>query len=144
MNVFEDFKKHLRKEYHTSIEFSKEFDIQGFNYHIDHHGMDLVDVPFEYSPNEVIYFEIEYDEAANKLIRENYELIKRCFAKANLRFVYLPLIGKEITEDEQYWKYVTPSGNKLDDTEIQSLSNDYLFQFLAETDNNYRISEKAV
>ena len=144
MNIFNFRKKYFisPKEKHVSNAGIKN-KIQDLNFSVEHHGMDLVNLPFECSLNEVIYFEIEYDEATNRIIRENIDFIRDCFAKANLRFIYLPLIGKEIAEDKQYWKYISPSSKDIR-AELPSLSNDYIFQFLAETDNNYQIGKTSL
>lgn len=72
--------------------------------------------------NEVIYMEDDYNEAANHCIRKNFELIKQCFAKRNLRFVYLPWLETEL-KDERIWKYQTPFKEEKCDIKIPSLKS---------------------
>lgn len=99
-------------------------------YNIKHTAVELVNLPFEPSYNEVIYMEDEYNEATNKCIRENYELIKRCFAKRNLRFIYLPWLGKELEENKDVWRYRMPYKNKKCDIDVQPLKSSYLLDFM--------------
>lgn len=99
-------------------------------YNIKHTAVELANLPFEPSYNEVIYIEDEYDEATNNCIRENYELIKKCFAKRNLRFVYLPWIGKEIEENKGIWKYLNPHEPICHDTTRFSIRSNGLLDFM--------------
>ena len=99
-------------------------------YNIKHTAVELAHLPFEPSYNEVIYMEDEYDEATNKCIRENYELIKKCFAKRNLRFVYLPWIGKELEEHEGIWKYRQPYETLRHETNLPSFRSNCLLDFM--------------
>lgn len=52
-------------------------------------------LPFTPEPEQVIYFESEYDEKINKFIRNNYESLKKEFAEQGLMFCYLPLLAEE-------------------------------------------------
>lgn len=137
-------KLNLFKNKHNSeyIPFHKESVFDAWNkeqkheqwkkpkYNIKHTAVELAHLPFEPSYNEVIYMEDEYDEATNRCIRENYELIKRCFAKRNLRFIYLPLLGKELEENEGVWKYRQPYGNLQRRTNLPSLKSNCLLDFM--------------
>lgn len=52
-------------------------------------------LPFTPEPEQVIYYESEYDEKINKFIRNNYESLKKEFAEQGLMFCYLPLLAEE-------------------------------------------------
>lgn len=58
-------------------------------YLVAKYGIMVQNLPFEPSPNEVIYLENTYNEATNRCISENLELIRTCFARVGKRFVYL-------------------------------------------------------
>ena len=107
-------------------------------YEIEHTGVELQCMEFLGVRNEVIYMEDDYNEAANCCIRENYELIKQCFAKKNLRFIYLPWLGKEL-KDEKIWKYQTPFKDVKCDIDIPSLKSNYLLDFMARPENRYKV-----
>ena len=117
----------------------KERDEAFYNpkYEIEHTGVTLKDIPFTGARNEVIYMEDDYDEDANRCIRENYDLIKGCFAKKNLRFVYLPWIEKELN-DERILKYRIPNGDVHCDIDITPLKSNYLLDFMLRPENRHQ------
>ena len=117
----------------------KEEALYNSKYEIEHGGVTLKDIPFTGARNEVIYMEDEYDEAANRCIRENYDLIKECFAKKNLRFVYLPWIEKELN-DERILKYRIPNEDVYCDIDITPLKSNYLLDFMLRPENRYKIA----
>ena len=120
----------------------KERDEAFYNpkYEIEHTGVTLKDIPFTGARNEVIYMEDDYDEDANRCIRENYDLIKECFAKKNLRFVYLPWLGKELN-DERILKYQIPNGDVHCDIDITPLKSNYLLDFMLRPENRYKVGK---
>ena len=107
MEVFR--RKKVYAQLPRPCDMTEEDEAPNSKYEIEHTGVTLKDIPFTGARNEVIYMEDDYDEDANRCIRENYDLIKECFAKKNLRFVYLPWIEKEL-KDERILKYRTPCG----------------------------------
>ena len=125
------------------IDLSREEREEAFynpKYEIEHTGVALKDIPFTGARNEVIYMEDDYDEAANRCIRGNYDLIKECFAKKNLRFVYLPWIEREL-KDEHILKYRIPYGNTNCDIDITPLRSNYLLDFMVRPQNRYKVGK---
>ena len=108
-------------------------------YKVNHDAVGLSDLPFEPSWDEVIYIEKEYDERTNQVILENIELIKECFAKHNFVFVYLPLLAKELTSDENVWKYREPYMSQTCDIKLPLLKSDYLLDFMTNQENRNQI-----
>lgn len=109
-------------------------------YEIEHTGVELQCMEFLGVRNEVIYMEDDYNESANRCISENYELITQCFAKRNLRFVYLPWLGAEL-KDERIWKYQTPFKDVKRDIDIPSLKSNYLLDFMVRPENRYKVGK---
>ena len=113
-----------------------------------HHGLRTIGLPFEPVHEEVIYIENEYDEATNRCIEENIDLIQECFAKRNFVFVYLPLLGKELAAEDirrYHQPYVSASetdiGAEQDDTgEMASLKSSYLLDFMKNPQNRGNIA----
>lgn len=101
-------------------------------YKIEYGRIMFVDLPFECSQNEVIYLENKYDEAANRCIRKNIRLIEKCFAKRCLRFVYLPYLGEELSDNKDIWRYRMPYG-EIEKHKVPSLKSNYLLDYVAQT-----------
>ena len=78
-----------------------------FNLH--HRGVTVHDIPFVPDKKEVFYLENDYNEEANKFIRENINYIRELFAKKGLRFTYLPDKKLDISKLEIYAKYLYPN-----------------------------------
>lgn len=91
-----------KRYYGEEHEWNPKFDLH-------HRGVTVHNIPFVPDKKEVFYLENEYDEAANKFIRENIGYIKELFAKKGLQFTYLPDKKLDITKLEIYAKYLYPN-----------------------------------
>lgn len=106
-----------------------------------HSGMQLFHLPFTPNPHEVIFFENAPDEAANRFVRQNKELIQRKLAEKGFSFVYLPDMQLDVEDLLKTVEYCTPDG--LDEATRQEvltmaqegLPNDYLLQFMVKPKN---------
>ena len=65
-------------------------------------------MPFDPSPYEVMYTEALRDEEINACIVEHLDLIRRTMAARGRVFVYLPLLGDELTASPEVWRYRVP------------------------------------
>lgn len=112
----------------------------GDKYEINHRGFGFRDsIPFEPTTDEVIYIEDEYDEKTNHCIRENIDFIRECFAKRGFVFVYLPLLGEELKDNADIWRYKYPFADKVGKFDVQPISSNYLLDFMVHPENRYMI-----
>lgn len=102
------------------------------------------ELPFTGTEHEVIYMEDDYDEATNRFIRENIELIKECFAKRDLRFVYLPLLGQDLESNDDVWKYFRPYEKERHDEHVASLPSNFLLDFMYEPANRKKLNKPSL
>lgn len=128
-NIFSRWKTPQRSDY----EYYKEKFAMGYA------RMGLEHLPFEPSGNEVIYVENEYNEATNRFILKNLTKIRKCFAKKNLMFVYLPTLTQELKTDDKVWRYRKPYGEIDKSVELPTLDSGYLLNFMCELENRKQI-----
>ncbi|MBQ7421697.1 MAG: hypothetical protein IJV27_06130 [Prevotella sp.] len=112
-------------------------------YDVEHHGVGLADIPFEYAPEEVIYWEGDYDEAANACVRENLPLIRECMAKWGLRFVYLPLLVEELTADADLWRYRQPYGEAHAAEGMVAPPSNFMLDYMERPENRSTVAKPA-
>lgn len=86
----------------------KGIDLTPYPYRFQRSAVELVDIPFEGTDNEVIFLEGFYHPRANACVRKHLPLIRECMAKHHLRFVYLPLLQEEVAADADAWHYHHP------------------------------------
>lgn len=112
-------------------------------------------LPFEPTSDEVIYLENEYDENANRCIRENIDFIRECFAKRGLVFVYLPLLGDELKDNADIWRYRYPSEEQTGEFGIRPVASNFMLDYMLRPKNrpmirpcfaraNYQIPERVL
>lgn len=110
-----------------------------------HSGMQLFHLPFTPNPHEVIFFENAPDEAANRFVQQNKELILRKLAEKGFSFVYLPDMRIDVDDLLKTVEYSTPEGvdeatrQKVLAMEQEGLPNDYLLQFMVKPKNRGKI-----
>lgn len=104
-----------------------------------HHGFSIQDLPFKPSHNEVIYVENDYDGPTNRFIVDNIGLLRECFAKHNLVFVYLPLLGRDLA-DEKVWRYRKPYGPTESAGELPPLRSDFLLGHMKSPENRDKMT----
>lgn len=92
----------------------------------------LTGLTFAPSDDEVIYVS-KGQKHTDEFISDNLCLIKSCFAKFNLRFIYLPLLLNEVQADINAIRYVAPAGTRIPVDSVPQLQNDYLLQFLGDS-----------
>lgn len=114
-------------------------------YSLDTGGVELDNIPFGTSLNEVIYTEGEYDEPTNRFILENIETARKCFANHNLRFVYLPLLYREIMNGiNDAFGYYCPGNEGINNLETLSFKSDFLLNFMMRPENRHKISKPSL
>ncbi|MBR5102960.1 MAG: hypothetical protein IK092_07530 [Muribaculaceae bacterium] len=102
-------------------------------------------LPFVPEPDEAIYLENEHDDATNAFIVANIDLITRCFARENLRFVYLPALTAGV-DWAAMWRYHSPGVAlqeqlpKVDD----SLPSNFLLNYMTYPQNRHDVSLPAI
>lgn len=133
-------RKYVTMKYEPIRDYYRgEIDIPG-PYKLYRHPLFIKDCPFEPSSDEVIYVENEYDEFTNRVILDNLNLIRECFAKRNLVFIYLPLLNRELKEDDRVLQYRRPYGEIEGTKDFISLKNNFLLDFMENQDARSRIS----
>lgn len=77
-------------------------------FNLQHRGVRVRNIPFVPDKKEVFYLENEFDEEANRFIRENIGYIRERFAEKGLRFTYLPDMKLDIDKIRMSAKYLDP------------------------------------
>lgn len=72
--------------------------------------------------SQIVYIENEYDEAVNSYIIDNYETICSLFKRHGYRFCYLPIVSKNVNDNEIISYYAPYRGS----IEKKTVGNDYL------------------
>ncbi|MBP3512353.1 MAG: hypothetical protein J6K19_10000 [Prevotella sp.] len=139
------FKNPFRRKKYEPLPYDEVFDYgmtrydePKCKYTVMHNAVRVHDLKFEPVHEEVIYVENEYDEAANRCICDNIDLIRRCFAKRNFMFIYLPLIGKDLM-DKSIWRYHYPDRETGETGELPALKSDYLLDFMKRPEHRPKI-----
>lgn len=73
---------------------------------------------------QIVYIENEYDEAVNNFIIENYEAICSQFRYYGYRFCYLPIVNKDVNDNEIISYYAPYRGS----IKKKTVGNDYLLR----------------
>jgi hypothetical protein len=73
---------------------------------------------------QIVYIENEYDEAVNNFIIENYEAICSQFKRYGYRFCYLPIVNKNVNDNEIISYYAPYRGS----IKKKTVGNDYLLR----------------
>lgn len=73
---------------------------------------------------QIVYIENEYDEAVNSFIIDNYETICLLFKRYGYRFCYLPIVNKDVTDNEIISYYAPYRGS----IKKKTVGNDYLLR----------------
>lgn len=111
-------------------------------YHLEHKGMKVFNLPFVPEPNEVFYLENEYDEEANLFVQENIDLIKDVLESKGLTFVYLPSIRvtKEMAESMLAYYTANPESRISNRNYEKGLSSDFLLDYMVYPENRCKIT----
>lgn len=109
---------------------------------LDHCGVLLFNIPFEPEEKEVFYIENEYDEDANRYVRENIEYIRERLAEKGYSFVYLPelKVGRDIMLSSI--QYHNPQGCDVADDEVKDsdgLPSNFLLNYMLHPENRKNI-----
>ena len=99
-------------------------------------SIDLVmtNLPIAISPDDVIYFESEYNEEVNRYLQMYYNEICANFKKRGYRFIYFPRLSNELLDEIFHSLY--PDCPHLS-SETLSLKSNFMQQFLPEEDREY-------
>ncbi len=136
MNIFKLRRRYVSLYDEWEAAGKQKVKVENTKYHFGHEGVRLLDIPFEGARNEVIYTEKVYDEKTNKVIYDNLELITDIFARRNLRFVYLPVLGENLAKDAStLWRYIHPYGDNCIRVNFESLESNYLLNYMANPNN---------
>lgn len=73
---------------------------------------------------QIVYIENEYDEAVNIFIIDNYEAICSLFERYGYRFCYLPIVNKDVNDNEIISYYAPYRGS----IKKKTVGNDYLLR----------------
>lgn len=73
---------------------------------------------------QIVYIENEYDEAVNSFIIDNYETICSLFKRYGYRFCYLPIVNKDVNDNEIISYYAPYRGS----IKKKTVENDYLLR----------------
>ena len=73
---------------------------------------------------QIVYIENEYDEAVNSFIIDNYEAICSLFKRYGYRFCYLPIVNKDVNDNEIISYYAPYRGS----IKKKTVGNDYLLR----------------
>ena len=136
MNIFKFRRRYVSLFDERDAAEKQEVKVENTKYHFGHEGARLLDIPFEGARNEVIYTEKVYDEKTNKVIRDNLKQITDIFARRNLRFVYLPELGDNLSKNgPDLWKYLHPYGENYGVMNFEPLESNFLFNYMANPNN---------
>lgn len=114
-------------------------------YYFKHEGVKLTNLPFTPYRYEVVYIEDQYDEAANRFVRENIEMIKEKIAKKGYRFTYLPYLSPSRDEVVGAVKSMYPEGideatiDRIANAKLKPLASSYLLDFMYNPQNRHDI-----
>lgn len=99
--------------------------------HIEQHIRQIIVEPIRIKGNlilpedrQIVYIENEYDEAVNNFIIENYEVICSQFRYYGYRFCYLPIVNKDVNDNEIISYYAPYRGS----IKKKTVGNDYLLR----------------
>ena len=111
-------------------------------YHLQRFSFRLKDLPFEPSPDEVIYVESEYNDKYNQLIKNNIDYIISNFKNGRitqLQFVYLPNLVDTLLRDVQSIRYNAPYNNGVISSSLKKIQELNLLDYLLIPENRSKI-----
>lgn len=97
----------------------------------------LKQLPFEQDEKQIIYVENEYDENANRYIRENYDSIIKHFHSLGYEFCYIPYLALQLSKSE-LMKYYAPFAVS-DFTQNIELKSDFLLNWMTNPNKRSKI-----
>lgn len=109
---------------------------------LDHCGVLLFNIPFEPEEKEVFYIENEYDEDANRYVRENIEYIRERLAEKGYSFVYLPELKVSRNIMLSSIQYHNPQGCDVAEDEVkdcEGLPSNFLLNYMLHPENRNKI-----
>lgn len=112
-------------------------------HNMKHEGVRLFNLPFVPDENEVVYLENEYDDDANRFVRENINLIRERLATRGLTFVYLPELHVSKEMMRSMIAYHTPQSSydaSLYIDEMESLPSSFLLDYMIHPENREKIA----
>lgn len=107
---------------------------------VKYSGLRTFNLPFMPEEKEVFYVENEYDEKANRFIKENKDYIIELFAKKGFTFVYLPDIKVSRELAETTIAYHSPDSKAIEplqneESQLTGLRSNFLLDYMINPHN---------
>lgn len=97
----------------------------------------FTNLPFDPENRQVIYVDNQYEKRINTIIKDNYERIKWTFKRANIDFVYLPLLFDDDDIREKVLYYAPYLTSEI--MEEMELRSNHLLKYMTHTENQDKI-----
>lgn len=112
-----------------------------FPYYVDA-SMIRIAFPTVLSSDEVFYIDDTGDNAANKFILNNLEIITSCFEKRHRHFIHAKHLIHQLSSNAEVMRYRQPVG-RIPRPKDLTMSNNWLLNFMVHPENRYKVAKPA-